>query len=207
MFPSFTQAPEIAHSITQPRSGTRAGIALKLIDEWMTMKVEEVYNSVERRFPMPACAYMDQECRWQLAYLYNDLLLAWGDLTVDSLYERVRPLEAWSHQMASGFMLLQYLQSIVPEVNCVCAELLEERRHAKKTKAAVKQQATNNQQTSQTAPIIASEIRQRDDTLAIQVARRETWKAAQATGSLSISLSEFPIISSLLSIGTVYIAV
>jgi hypothetical protein len=185
--------------IAQPRAGTRAGIALGFIDKWMTVKAEGLYSSVDRRFPMPACAYMDRECRWRLAHLYNERLLAWGDLTLDSLCERVRPLEAWLHWVASGSMLLQYLQSIVPEVDRVYAELLEERRHAREAKAAVKQQAASNQQVPQPAPITASEytaiVRRRDDTLATQVARREAWKAARVTGNLSMPPPGFSAIS------------
>ena len=188
LFPPRTQAPEMPLPIAQPRAGTRAGIALGFIDKWMTVKAEGLYSSVDRRFPMPACAYMDRECRWRLAHLYNERLLAWGDLSLDSLCERVRPLEAWLHWVASGFMLLQYLQSIVPEVDRVYAELLEERRHAREAKAAVKQQAGSNQQVPQPAPITASEytaiVRRRDDTLATQVARREAWKAARDSNAL-----------------------
>jgi hypothetical protein len=91
-------------------------------------------------------------------------------------------------------MLLQYLQSILPEVDRVYAELLEERRHAREAKAAVKQQAASNQQVPQPAPIAASEytaiVRRRDDTLATQVARREAWKAARATGRVVIADSQ-----------------
>ena len=72
-------------------------------------------------------------------------------------------------------MLLQYLQSIISEINCVYAELLKKRKHARKIKIAIKQQTVSNQEMSQTASITASKyitiVHQKNNILTIQIVR------------------------------------
>ena len=164
----------------------------------MIVKAEKLYNSVDRCFSMPACVYMSHECQWQLAYLYNKQLLLWKDLTLNSLCEWISSLKTWSHWTSSGFILLQYLQSIVSEINHVYTELLKKKRHAREIKTAVKQ-AAKNQQTSQTTLTTANEyaiyIHQRDNALTTQIARQEAWKTVKATDNLSMPLPGISAIS------------
>jgi hypothetical protein len=93
LLPEFTLPPKAPALLSRPRAGIQSAVALELIDGWAVEQAELMYDSTYRRFPMPPSAFLDEEYRWQLAYLYTRYTpdVFWDTLTVDSL-ESAAPL-------------------------------------------------------------------------------------------------------------------
>lgn len=97
--PVLTQPPEIPSASVRPRANTRASIALGLLEKWAIQRADEIYQSANRRFPMPPSAFIDEQSLWQLVVLFNNIPRAdsdfWDNLTVDVLHQEVPLLQEW----------------------------------------------------------------------------------------------------------------
>jgi superfamily II DNA helicase RecQ len=184
LFPVFTQAPEGQKPLGAPRPGTRAGIALNLLDQWAAMQAESAYSNPGRRFPMPPSVYMATNCRWQLAWLYQTEIAAfWESVTIEQLAIKAPLLQEWRYYDCSIHELLTQLQRLSNEIDETYILLAQEKKESRKQK----QQSQANTRLSNSElsePAIASTT-SRDDMLAIQVARQEALRDIERRGIMN----------------------
>jgi hypothetical protein len=110
-----------------PEYGTRARIAVDLIGEWTQLQAEFIYNHPDRRFPVISAAFMSLDCQWQLAGLYSSLKSSTLELTLENIDDKVPLLREWEYREEYGSHLVDYLQSIVEEVEQTHTALSQQR--------------------------------------------------------------------------------
>jgi hypothetical protein len=79
--------------LRKPSDGSMAAIALQLIDQWAVTKANLKYAYAGALYEMPADAFMDEECRWQLAYLFPGKTDPIEDMS--RLQEKVESIQRW----------------------------------------------------------------------------------------------------------------
>lgn len=181
LIPPFTIPPKPPNPVTQPRSGTRAYFALELISKWAALQADLVYNHPDRRYPMPPTAFMDIKCQWQLAGLYNSDNPTLGN-TLDDVKAKVPLLHEWQYREEYGGRLFEQLQNMVAKVRQTYADISQKRKD--KAKAQNKELPNGQQEERNMSRLNATEryieaTRKKDDTLAIQVARRAAAKRSE----------------------------
>jgi len=179
-FPTLTVDPSISVKSRKPRTGTRAAVALFLLEQWSSDMARELYQLPGRRFHVPADAFLDQDCQWQLCRLYDkNCFIVWQSFTLDQLYKQIPELQGWEYKESSGPQLLSFLANLSPQVDLQYLKLQQERRDRKERKQ------TNSKTLSQLPRVSAEEysqvVRRKDDSLATQVARREAFRAVHPT--------------------------
>lgn len=118
---------ELSNDTIFPAYGTRARIAVDLIGEWTQLQAEFIYNHPDRRFPVLSAAFMSLDCQWQLSGLYNSLKSSTLELTLENIDDKVPLLREWKYREEYGSHLVDYLQSIVEEVERTHTALSQQR--------------------------------------------------------------------------------
>jgi len=172
-FQPLAEPPEQVLPLGRPRSNTRADVALRLIEEWATEQAELQYQPYSnRRFRMPPSAWMGEECRWQLAHLFDRRRQVWSTVTTDFLYREIPQLRAWEHWESYREILPRLLKEFDSRVDEEYNRIRSERRLARRAKKANR----DDQTAIPLAPVSANEriaiTRQRDDSLAKEAAMR-----------------------------------
>jgi hypothetical protein len=194
-FQSLAEAPEQALPLGRPRSNTRADVALRLIEEWATEEAELQYqNHPNRRFRMPPCAWMEEECRWQLAHLFDRKRQVWSTVTTDFLYREIPQLRTWEHWESYSENLLRVLNEFEPRVDERYERIRLEKRLARIAKKANRDDQTAIPLASVSTNDRIATTRQRDDSLAKEAAMRCAIRTV-VTGGTSTSTPIVPAAS------------
>lgn len=146
---------------------------------------------------------MDTRSRWQLAYMYNrprGTKIDWNTATLQTLYVEAPLIHTWPRIQQAGQLLLEQLQCIVDEVNGTHANRLLQRKDTKTARQLCGSCSPLFDQNQELAPRIvdaktyATEVRKMDNTLAMQVARREATKMRKCAVQADIAPSvELPV--------------
>lgn len=109
LLPEQVEPPEEIPVRGKPSGNSKAGFGLEFLEVWATNQAEARYSNPYRRFPMPPDAYMPEEIRWALSYLYADpqtdkpgkintgglTTLEWITLNLDILKQKVPEILGW----------------------------------------------------------------------------------------------------------------
>jgi superfamily II DNA/RNA helicase len=119
--PTLTQPPEISQAISPPKSGTKAGYAHALLNEWAIKHAEATYNHPYRRLPVPSTVILPRELGWRLARLYTGGAGVkkpsfWVNLDLEALLAEVPAVRHWRHLERLGADLVQTMKALPEEV-------------------------------------------------------------------------------------------
>jgi len=177
----LTPAPDPMVPLKKPRAATRASVALQALDSWAAEEAEKMYIHPSRPFPMPAAAYMPTQCRWQLAYVFEESRAGfWESLSMNVLQEKAPALSKWMCQHPEATNpeadhMVTLLRGISHRVEMAYQE---QRAQRKNPVNDIANEAVPAQQ-STTVAEYATAMRMRDDSLSKRVALQEARKAAQ----------------------------
>jgi hypothetical protein len=153
-----------------------------------------MYNHPDRRFPVPSTAFIDTSCLWQMAGLYTPGTVVLGDGLKD-VEARAPLLCQWQYRETHGdhlFELLHYIRGKVDEAYANWRNNKKSKAENRKIRETEAQRRGERASNLNAAERYAEETRQRDDTLAMQVARRQATKASELYGSMDKSPAPTP---------------
>ena len=177
----------------EPTKGSRAAVALGFIDKWAAEQANLFYKN--RRWYLPASAFMPNHLRWHLAHLYGRTEhnksnpIGWVNLDVPALSKRAPLVQQWRHWEASGANLVDLLQKTVQSVDDEMARLAALRKAEKEVAAEVKKKVQEEEELRRrqgiavTAGDVIAEARLRDDQLAANFLKQRFLKEASRTGT------------------------
>ena len=191
--PILTMPPTTTEPPKEPTKGSRAAVALGFIDKWATEQANLFYKN--RRWYMPASAFMPNHLRWHLAHLYGrtennkNNPIGWANLDVTALSKRAPLVQQWRHWEASGADLVGLLQKTVQNVDDEMARLAALRKTEKEVAAEAKKKAQEEEELRRrqgiavTAGDVIAEACLRDDRLAANFLKQRFLKEVSRTGT------------------------
>lgn len=174
LFPSFPEPPTLETLVQKPVKGTSAGVALEIIDKWALEQAKLFYNSPHRRYPLSPAAFLEVDCRYRLARLFEPhRKVVWRYFSVEDAEREAPRLRHWRHRDRSITLLVEQLRRMG---STIVGTVSETARMKRDERAAASERLKRITFTPLPPSLgrrdLAEWLKEKDDNLARQVARR-----------------------------------
>ena len=174
LFPSFPGPPTLETVVQKPAKGTSAGVALEVLDKWAIEQAKLFYSSPHRRYPLSPAAFLEVDCRYRLARLFEPhRKVAWRYFSIDDAEREAPRLRHWRHRDGSITLLVEQLRRMGSTIGGTVSEIARIKRDER---AAASERLARITFTPLSPSLgrrdFAEWLKEKDDNLARQVARR-----------------------------------
>ena len=102
--------PSLFPSFPEPRT---VDVALEIPDKWATEQANLFHNSLCKRYPLSPAAFLEVDCRYRLARLFEShRKVVWRYFSVEDAEREAPRLRQWRHQNRTITLLVEQLRQM-----------------------------------------------------------------------------------------------